>query len=186
MSNHSGFHLAAALSCAAALAGCGGSGRNDSLTATAGVAAMAGTAGQTVTLSGCLESAPGTNRYLLRHVQYEPAAGDTPGTETVQFAGITPGAWVRLNGGQQDLESRLTKRVVIRGVVEDTGANTIGTAGTQGETLRSGDVSAASSDMSYAGKIRRESGRIARESMANGTAADIRVEEVVREAGTCK
>src|SRR5687767_1219331 len=51
-----------------------------------------------VALSGCLEAAPGTNRYVLRNVRFEPRAGGDPHrtTTTTGPHGITEGAWVRL------------------------------------------------------------------------------------------
>ena len=133
-----------------------------------------------VALTGCLEAAPGTNQYVLRSVRFEPRAGGDPHrtTTTPGAHGITEGAWVRVDGGNQDLKGHLGQRVLLKGTIADDGRNTIGTAGTAGVPQPSGDASAAANREHYARKQKKEMGRIARESMADGTAAEVRVHEI--------
>ena len=70
-------------------------------------------------------------------------------------------------------------RVLVTGVVADAGQNTIGTGGaSSGVVVHSGDVSQASTNDRHWVKVRKEAGPIARESIANGTAAEIKVAEI--------
>jgi hypothetical protein len=174
---------AAALICAGVLAACGGSDdANDDRRANAGdpAAPSQGAAAATVALSGCVEAAPGSAQYVLRNVRFEPrAAGDAHRTTTTAGAhGITEGAWVRLESSSQDLSGFLGQRVMLKGAVADDGRNTIGTAGTPGVETPTGDTSQAASAEHHSDKQKKEMGRIARESMANGTAASVRVAEI--------
>ena len=141
----------------------------------------------TVALSGCLEAAPGTNRYVLRNVRFEPRAGDPHATTTTSGGhGITEGAWVRLDGGDRTLNSYLGQRVTLTGVVTDDGRNTIGTAGSPGVQTPAGDTSQAASREHHADKIKKEAGRIARQSIADGTAAEIRVTNITGTGDRCE
>ena len=162
-------------------AACGGSdGANDELRARAPRSMPPEQpAAATIALSGCLEAAPGSNQYVLRNVRWEPRAGDPhAATTTPGGHGITEGAWVRLDGNEKDLSSHLGKRVLINGAIEDDGRNTRGTAGTPGVQTPTGDRSQAASSEHHSEKFKQEAGRIARESMADGTAALVKVQEV--------
>ena len=168
----------APLACAAMLGGCGGSdGQADDRPAAA-----------LVSLSGCLEAAPGTQQYVLRNVRFEPrSAGDPHGTTatTGGVHGLTEGAWVRLDGADRPLDDHLGQRVVVKGVITDDGRNTIGTAGTPGVPTPTGDKSQAASPEHHSDKQKQEMGRIARESMADGTAAKVRVQDVTPTGDRC-
>jgi hypothetical protein len=141
----------------------------------------------TVSLSGCVEVAPGPQQYVLRHVRFEPRASGDPhiDTTTAGAHGITEGAWVRLRSGRQDLATEAGRRVTILGAITDSGANTIGTSGTEGAQTPSGDASQAASSEHYSRKVADEAGRIARESMANGTAAEVLVQKVQSSGEKC-
>ena len=141
----------------------------------------------TVSLSGCVEAAPGPRQYVLRNVRFEPRDTGDPhiDTTTAGAHGITEGAWVRLRAGEQDLGPQAGRRVTIIGSVSDNGQNTIGTAGTKGERLPSGDTSQAGAREHYSNKVKDEAGRIARESMANGTAAEVVVQKVQASGEKC-
>jgi hypothetical protein len=141
----------------------------------------------TVSLSGCVEVAPGPRQYVLRHVRFEPRETGDPhiDTTTAGAYGITEGAWVRLRSGNQDLATQAGRRVTIVGSVSDTGQNTIGTSGTQGVRTPSGDTSQAGAREGYPSKVKEEAGRIARQSMANGTAAEIVVQKVQASGEKC-
>jgi hypothetical protein len=166
---------------AGAMAGCGGSdGANDEIRAHAprGTAAEQQPAA-IVSLSGCLQAAPADNQYVLRNVRFEPRAGDPQvATTTPGGHGITEGAWVRLDGSGQDLSSHLGQRVIVSGTVADDGRNTIGTAGATGVQTPAGDKSQAASSEHHSEKTKQEAGRIARESMADGTAAQVKVQRI--------
>lgn len=171
------FHLAVPLACAALTIGCGGSdGRAQKPQANA----PEKPAEATVALTGCVEAAPGTNQYVLRQVRFEGNRPANPhsATTTSGAHGITEGAWVRLAAGDQDLRSHLGQRVAVSGVIIDDGRNTIGTAGTSGTPTPAGDTSKAASPEHHSEKVKDEAGRIARESIANGTAAEVRVQQV--------
>jgi hypothetical protein len=136
---------------------------------------------QTVRLSGCVEvGGMAIADYVLRRVHIEGNDSDAEPRTTVNPApaGIVEGSWVRLTGAR-DLAALAGHRVVVTGVVVDTGRNTVGTAGAaSGVVLPSGDVSQASSSDRYWVKVKKEAGPIARESIANGTAPEIKVTEI--------
>ena len=170
------------------VAGCGGSdGANDERRAQAPSEKQAEQpAVATITLSGCLEAAPGTKQYVLRNVRWEPRVGDPQATTTTPGGhGITEGAWVRVDGSGEDLSGHLGERVKINGIIEDDGRNTIGTAGTPGVQTPTGEASQASSREHHSDKYKQEAGRIARESMADGTAALVKVREISAVGDRC-
>ena len=181
--------IATLLSSTAVVAGCGGSdGFSDERRAQAPREKQPEQpAAATISLSGCLEAAPGSNQFVLRNVRWEPRAGDPQASTTTPGGhGITEGAWVRLEGGGQDLGSHLGERVKINGVIEDDGRNTIGTAGTPGVQTPSGETSQAASPEHHSEKYKQEAGRIARESMADGTAARMKVSEISAAGDRCE
>ena len=141
----------------------------------------------TVSISGCVEAAPGPRQYVLRHVRFEPRETGDPhiDTTTAGAHGITEGAWVRLRVGKDDLGPHTGRRVTILGAITDNGQNTVGTAGTRGNRTPSGDESQAASSKRYSEKVQGEAGRIARESMANGTAAEVAVQKVQASGDKC-
>jgi hypothetical protein len=170
---------AALLGVAAMLAGCNANSSRDSSNRNAESAAL-------VSLTGCLEEAAGTNRYVLRHVRFEPRGADAPATTTTPGnQGITEGSWVQVDSAGRDLREYLGQRVKLDGTVIDSGGNTIGTAGTSGVDVPSGDKSQAASREHHSTKEKKEMGRIARESMADGTAAEVRATEVVPTGDRC-
>lgn len=177
--------LAAPCLCAA-LAACGGSdGMNDERRAQQPQSTGATQPGltRTVALSGCLET-QGPDGYVLRDVTFQ---SDDRQAAAERVPGITEGAWVRLDGRDQAdaLQGHLGQMVALTGTVIDTGANTVGVEGTSGYTVPSGDKSKAASDADLEDKIEAESGRIARQWRANGTAAAIRVTSVEPRGERC-
>ena len=137
-----------------------------------------------VDLTGCIGIPPGTAGYALERVQFPTAEA---ALSAAQVAGITEDAWVRLEGDKDALAALIGEHVRIRGAVIDSGRNTIGTAGVSGYETPSGDKSQAASDQHYAVKQQKEAGRIARQSMANGRAAEIRVTSIeVIDPARCK
>ena len=134
---------------------------------------------ETVRLSGCVEMA-GMGDYVLQRLHIEGNDTQAAPRTTVNPApvGIIEGSWVRLTGSR-DLPSLAGHRVMVTGVVADTGRNAIGTGGvSSGVVVRSGDVSQASTNDRYWVKVRKEAGPIARESIANGTAPEVKVTEI--------
>ena len=128
-----------------------------------------------VELMGCVGVSPGVGEIALRQVEY---AGEDSARIAQYLPGLTENAWVRVDGDQ--MESLMGQHVRLRGAVVDSGANTIGTAGVSGYEGHAGDTSQADSDRHYSEKQKLEAGRIARESLANGAAAKIRVLGVER------
>ena len=183
---------AAPVMCAALMVGCGGSdGANDDRPANAGqtpAAQQQSASFAPVQLSGCVETESGTSQWVLRNVRFEPRGQGNAQADTTTSAnaGITEGAWVRLQGGEQDLKQFAGRRVMVTGTVADDGRNTIGTAGTAGQQQPSGERSqAGAAGEHHSEKQKLEMGRIARESMANGTAAAIKVQQVQPADGNC-
>jgi hypothetical protein len=177
--------LAAATVGAIVLAACGGSdGANDrrqaqqpQTNAPEQTASQSPASPSVVGLQGCVDVGPGASEYVLGHVQYTSGGGSGAQHDSTPHAagGITEGSWVRLDSQGRDLSKFAGQRVRLTGVVIDTGENTIGTAGAEGVQTPSGDRSRAAADEHYSKKVQEEAGRIARESMANGTSALVRV-----------
>ena len=141
-----------------------------------------------VSLSGCLEAGPvGAATYVLRNVRFEPATASDPhrNSTTSRLGGITEGAWVTV-ASTENLQPQIGRRVAVSGIVTDDGENTIGTAGSSGTVLPSGERSQAASTEHHSTKVKKESGRIARESMANGMAAEIRAQQVTDLGEPCR
>jgi len=175
--------------CAAVMVGCG---RRDAIDAERAAQQPQATkpeppAQAMVSLSGCIEVAPGPRQYVLRNVRFEPHQSADPHRHSTSAGahGITEGAWVRLDAADQDLASKAGRRVTLTGVITDSGRNTIGTAGTSGAPTPAGDASQAASTEHHSDKVKSEAGRIARESMADGTAAEIRVKRVDASGEKC-
>ena len=185
--------VAAPLACAAMMIACGGSdGANDDRPAQQARTNQAedAPAQAVVALTGCVEAAPGTNQYVLRNVQFQQDAGGDPQSKTTTSGahGITEGAWVRLEGGDNgnDLTRFAGQRVTMVGTIADDGRNTIGTSGTSGVQTPSGDRSQAAGPGDHSDKVKDEAGRIARESMADGTAAEVEVTAMEASGEPCK
>lgn len=184
---------AVALACAAMTAACGGTdGANDDRPAQAGQqppVTQQTASYAPVQLSGCIEAGPGRAEYVLRNVRFEPRSQGDAQADTTTSAnhGITEGAWVRLHGGDQDLTAYAGQRVSVTGTIMDDGANRRGAAGTSGVTTPSGDKSqAAATGEHHSDKQKMEAGRIARESLATGTAAEIRVQKIQSTGDKCE
>jgi hypothetical protein len=113
---------------AMALAGgaCSRKGGESQQTAEGETDAM-GHAHRRVSLHGCVQAAPGFNQYVLHRVTF---ASDQSTTDEIAAATtiIPPGSWVRLKAEKADLKSYLGQQVAVTGVIDDTGANTIGTS----------------------------------------------------------
>ena len=141
----------------------------------------------TVSISGCLEAAPGPRQYVLRNVRFEPRETGDPhiDTTTAGAHGITQGAWVRLRAGKDDIGPHTGRRVTILGAITDNGQKTVGTAGTPGIQTPSGDTSQAASSKHHSEKVKTEAGRIGRESMADGTAAEVTVQKLQTSGDKC-
>jgi hypothetical protein len=141
----------------------------------------------TVSISGCLEAAPGPRQYVLRNVRFEPRETGDPhiDTTTAGAHGITQGTWVRLRAGKDDIGPHAGRRVTILGAITDNGQKTVGTAGTPGIQTPSGDTSQAASSKHHSEKVKAEAGRIGRESMADGTAAEVTVQKLQTSGDKC-
>jgi len=141
---------------------------------------------QAVSLSGCVElSGTAIGGYVLQRVHVEGQAGQDPQrTSSYPPTGIVDGSWVRLTGAR-DLPALAGRRVLVSGVIVDTGWNTIGTSSASGVVLPSGDVSLAASDEAYWKKVKKEAGPIGRESIAAGTAPEVKVTEIKDLGETC-
>lgn len=182
----------APLACTALLAGCGGSddANRDRPAQSADAKAATTTTASQVALNGCVEAAPGTNQFVLRQVRFDGQGQSDPHRSTTTSGphGITEGSWVRLDAPEHGtaLLANPGQRVAITGVIVDTGQNTIGTAGTGGNPTTSGDRSQAASSKSDSEKVKQEAGRIGRESMADGTAAMIKVASVKSTGEPCQ
>jgi hypothetical protein len=175
--------------CTTLMIGCGGKdARTDERSARQPEAAEAAApARATVSLSGCVEAAPGPRQYVLRHVRFEPRETGDPhiDTTTAGMHGITEGAWVRLRVGKDDLGPHAGRRVTILGSITDNGQNLVGTSGTRGNLTPSGGASQVAGSQHYSDGVKSEAGRIARGSMGNGTVTEVAVQKVQSSGNKC-
>jgi hypothetical protein len=80
---------------------------------------------------------------VLQRIHVEAQEGQDPQRTSVYApTGIVEGSWVRLTGGR-DLPALTGRRVLVSGVVVDTGRNAVGTTSVSGVVLSRGDVSPA-------------------------------------------
>jgi hypothetical protein len=194
MQNSWGLRAAVPIACAAMVAACGGSdgsrGQQDRApnSASAAPAATSGTGPAAYTMTGCLEEAAGKNQYVLRHVRLEPrqAQPHSDTTATTQGPPITEGASVRLTAENDALKNYLGQRVAVTGTIVDEGRSTRGAAGTTGADTPSGDKSQAASPEHHARKVAKEAGPIARTTIADGTAPEVRVQNVKPTGEACE
>jgi hypothetical protein len=135
---------------------------------------------QELSLKGCVQAGPLQTDFVLQNAHREPAQAGDGGV-------VTEGSMVQLTArSENEIRPHVGKEVTVRGTITNTGQNTIGTAGTQGYEVPSGDRSmAADKTKDYVEKERAEAGRIGRESMANGSAPTLRVTEIKPTGRTC-
>jgi len=133
---------------------------------------------QTISLSGCVElSGTKAGGYVLQRVQVEVQAGQNPHqTSTYPPTGIVEGSWVRLTGGP-DLHALKGRRVLVSGVIVDTGRNVVGTSSVSGVFLSPGDVRPA--------PAKRNNDSAGSESTTAGAAPEIRITEIKDLGETC-
>jgi hypothetical protein len=179
--------LAAPLACAILITGCSGGSRERADQAQPQPNNPGPATPAILTLSGCLGPAPDRSHFVLEQVTIERRPDDAQREATRTAGGITENSWVDLDGTdhKDELTKALGQRVRVTGTITDPGENTIGTAGTQGTPTHSGDKSQAGATGHYAAREKKEMGRIARESMANGTAALVKVTGVQPSGEQC-
>ena len=166
----------------ATLAGCwggSGDGANDDRRANDPASSS-----QTISLTGCVETAPGSaTEFALRNVRLAPLAEQPSDAPTITSNNaIREGSWVRLTmGDPEQLRAHVGQKVSVVGVMRDDGRSTIGTSGTQPapqETQPAPDASRAAADEHHSEKVRKEAGPMGQDSMANGTAPRLTVQRV--------
>lgn len=186
-------YLAAPIACGALIVACGGSDGARAKQARGpqehgALQGQSDTSGSqpTYTLTGCLEEAPGENNYVLRNVRLEPREPQ-PQSDLTGNQGpvVTEGAWVRLTSDSDDLKNHLGQRVKITGSIVDDGSSRIGATGTSGVETPSGARSQASADQHHSRKEAKEAGRIARNTIANGTAPQVKVQSINGSGSKC-
>ena len=116
--------LASAVMVAGAACARGGN-ESQQAQATAGETDAMGRVHQHVSLRGCVQAAPGSNRYVLHRVTFvtDQASSEALAAEK---AIIPPGSWVRLRAGKANLRDYLGQQVAVTGMIDDSGVNTIG------------------------------------------------------------
>jgi hypothetical protein len=125
-----------------------------------------------VVLTGCLTTAPSPGRYRLTVIDIEAAPAVLSTNALAIDDGLTQWSWVQLTTEAAKLKPYLGSRITVRGSVVNAGRNTIGVPGTWGiETL--------------SGARSLEMGRIARQSLANGGAAELDVATVTPTGHAC-
>lgn len=191
------------LVCAAMMAACGGSdGRREDRAAES---LQGKNQAHPIALTGCVQAGTLETKFVLENVRTTPEAqSDQPASGAGQSGGdrgtpsaneenpqrpvtIADGSIVQLRTDDEPaLHKYVGQEVNVTGRLVDSGANTIGTGGTQGNRVPSGDRSmAASTEEGHAEKKAAEAGPIARSSMANGTAPIVEVQSVTPTGHPC-
>lgn len=142
-------------------------------------------ANQEMTVTGCLGTGTGTNQYMLTSVQVAPLGEQPSDAPSTTGNPITPDAQVRLAMADTDqLEDLVGQKVTVTGRVSDDGKNTIGTAGSGGQTPANGaldsrdDKSQAATNQHHSDKVAKEAGPMGQQSMNNGTFPEMTVSKV--------
>lgn len=186
MKSHHGCCLAVPVACALLLSGCSrGAAPPSNAAGQSGVGQTP--AGTTMRLSGCVQGAPGGS-YELRQIRLEPRVADPQrNTTDTGPAGVTEGAWVRLDTkGGPDLTSYVGQRVTVTGTVVDDGRDTIGTAGADtGAQSRSAESAAGDQAQHHAVREQKEAGPAGQHWISNGRPAQIRIAQVEPANGHC-
>ena len=143
---------------------------------------------QRIKVEGCLQEAPGApgEEYLLAHVTMPEPEAQPQGQETMEHRIITPGSWVRLSPGAEDLKTYVGKRVAVMGEVVDTGRNTIGTSGHKTDDTREKFERATRDSGSNPERAAPPSTVPPASADANGNAPRIAVEKVDKVEGECE
>ena len=188
------------LACAAMMVACGGSdGQREDR---APESLQGKNRAQPVTLTGCVQAGALETKFVLENVRSTPGGSVDPSTSgtTATQAGeprnqenpqppvtIADGSIVQLRmEDEPELHKYVGQQVSVTGTLVDSGANTIGTRGAQGNETPSGDRSmAAATDKGHAEKKAEEAGAIARSSMANGTAPIVEVQSITPTGQAC-
>lgn len=143
----------------------------------------------TISLTGCLAAAPGTNQYSLQKVRLAPLAEQASDAPSTQGFTITEGSWVKLTGSDQDdLKKHLGQEVSVTGTLTDDGRNTIGTSGqakAPDEPEDRTDKSRAAEDEHHGKKAQKEAGPLGQQSIWNGDAPTLAVNRVAGTGQQC-
>ena len=167
-----------ALGCTTVMAACGGSdGRREQRYAENNKMPL-------LKLTGCLQPGGLETKYVLENIllsgerDQQAQTSDRAGSRSPTT--LTEGSLVQLRSDNEaELQQYLGQRINVTGRLIDSGANTIGTGGAQGEPTPSGDRSRASATgKDHSEKVREEAGPIGLSSIANGTAPIIHVESI--------
>ncbi len=142
-----------------------------------------------VVVEGCLQEAPGApgEEYVLAHVTMPEPEAQPQGQETMSHGPlITPGSWVRLSPGPNDLKNYVGQRVSVMGEVVNRGQNTIGTTGGNPNDTDE-KFKRASRDANTNPERAGPPSTVPPPSAdANGTAPKIAVEKVAKIEGACE
>jgi hypothetical protein len=149
---------------------------------------LGGSRYQTISLTGCVEAAPGSKEYVLRQVHVEPVSMQKTDAPSSHGLTVTEGSWLRLHDSSDRLKAHLGQLVSVSGTILDDGRNTIGTAGkaTEPDEAESPtDASRAASPDSAASKVKKEAGPIGRVSQSNGDVPEMTVDSVTATGQSC-
>jgi hypothetical protein len=178
--------LIAAAACAVLAAGCGGDKATDYR-----AAQDAGSSSERISLTGCVETAPGrAGEFALQHVRLQPL-GEQPSDALTATSGqpITEGSWVRLAmADEAQLRERVGERVTIVGTIRDDGRDRVGTGGPQPapqEPDPRPQESRAGAEGHHSEKVAQEVGAIGQQSMATGYAPLVMVQQIEGAEGSC-
>jgi hypothetical protein len=147
-------------------------------------AAQVGGTAERISLSGCVETAPGrANEFALQHVRLEPL-GEQPSDALTATSDIpiTEGSWVRLAmADEAQLREHMGERVTIVGSIRDDGRDLVGTGGPRPGPQQPDprpDESRAGAEGHHSEKVRQEVGAIGQQTMATGYAPLVMVHQI--------
>jgi len=129
---------------------------------------------QIESLKGCLQQAPGSNEYVLTHVQLPPVSAQLSDAITGHGLTVKEGSSVRLSDGSDQLKSHVGRIVSVSGTIVDD-RNAIGTAGTASTPGEAGSPAAKG----------REEGTVAQMGQSAGKVPEMVVERVAASGEAC-
>ena len=183
-----GSKIAGSLCCAVLLVGCrgGSDGQFDDRRGQLGQPAQY----ERLSLTGCIQSSPGTDQYVLSNVRLAHPA-EQPQADTMISRGpaITEGSWVRLTGDPGLIQRHMGQQVTVMGTVTLDDARRVGTAGGTEEAVpggAGGDRSRAAGTEHYAQREKEEVGPIGQDSIASEPQPSVQVQRIDATGERCR
>jgi hypothetical protein len=143
-----------------------------------------------IAVTGCLGVGSGTQHFVLTHVEPVPLSEQPTDALSAMNYSLPKNSAVRLTlNDDQEVGDLVGQTVRVTGLLTDTGADTIGTAGlspvAEEQPESRDDKSQAATDQHHAEKVRQEAGPIGQDAVNNGTYPEMRVQRINGTGKSC-